>query len=189
MPLRNGPSRSVIQNGLGTLALFLFASVSSAQTLQNVPVTPFDLSHYLGRWHEIAHLPLFFERHCAADITATYTLEADGSVAVHNACRTADGKQEEANGIARRVSDRSGALKVSFAPRWLSWVPWVWADYWVIELDPEYRWAVVGSPSHKYLWILSRLPSMSRAQMDALRRHAAQRGYDVSKLIIAGEVN
>lgn len=179
----------MIRNGLCTLTLLLFAGMASSQTLENVPVAPFDLAHYLGRWHEIARLPLFFERHCVADTTATYTLEPDGSVGVHNACRTAEGKQEDATGVARLVSDRAGALKVTFAPRWLSWIPWVWADYWVIDLDPEYRWAVVGSPSRKYLWVLSREPSMTRRQWDDVRRRAAQRGYDVSKLIIAGEVN
>lgn len=133
--------------------------------------------------------PCFFERHCAAGVTATYTLEADGSVGVHNACRTAAGKLEQASGIATPLSDRPGALRVTFAPHWLSWMPWAWADYWVIELDPEYRWAVVGSPSRKYLWILSRTPSMSRRQLDELRRRATQRGYDVSPMIIAGEVD
>lgn len=188
MPTLAGP-RPAIRNGFGMLALYLFAGMASSQTLQNVPVAQFDLPHYLGRWHEIARLPLYFERHCVADITATYTLEADSSVGVYNACRTADGKREDAHGVARLVSDRSGALQVTFAPRWLSWVPWVWADYWVIELDPEYRWAMVGSPSRKYLWILSRTPSMSRRQLNELRGHAAERGYDVSDLVIAGEVN
>lgn len=188
MPAHKGP-RSTILHGFLTLALLLSAGTASPQTLQNVPVAQFDLAHYMGRWHEVARLPLYFERHCAADITATYTLEADGSVGVHNACRTSDGKREDAHGIARLVSDRAGALQVRFAPEWLSWIPWVWADYWVVELDPEYRWAVVGSPSRKYLWILSRTPTMSRQQMNELRGHAAQRGYDVSKLVVAGEVN
>jgi len=183
-----GTSRSSIRNGF-TLALLLFAGGASPQTPKNVPVAQWDLARYQGRWHEIARLPLFFERHCVADITATYTLQPDGNLGVHNACRTAAGRQEQANGIARPVSERAGALKVTFAPRWLSWIPWVWANYWVIELDPAYRWAVVGSPNREYLWILSRTPSISRGQMDELRRHAAQRGYDVSKLIVADEVN
>lgn len=189
MFISKGLCHAITRNCLRMLALFLIAGVAAAQTPQNVPVAPFDLAHYLGRWYEIARLPLFFERHCVANVTATYTLEADGSVGVHNACRTAAGKLEQTNGIARPVSDRLGALKVTFAPHWLSWMPWAWADYWVVELDPKYRWAVVGSPSRKYLWILSRTPSMSRQQLDELRRHATQRGYDLSPLIIAGEVN
>ena len=63
----------------------------------------------------------------------------------------------------------------------------VWADYWVVELDPEYRWAVVGGPSRKYLWILSRTPTMDRTQYDAIRARAAQRGYPVEKLVLPGK--
>jgi len=107
-----GTSRSSIRNGF-TLALLLFAGGASPQTPKNVPVAQWDLARYQGRWHEIARLPLFFERHCVADITATYTLQPDGNLGVHNACRTAAGRQEQANGIARPVSERAGALKVT----------------------------------------------------------------------------
>lgn len=129
----------------------------------------------MGPWHEIAHLPLFFQRKCVDTVTATYTLSKDGHIQVLNACRTADGTQETANGVARSSSTGpAGALQVRFAPAWLGRLPWVWADYWVIEVDPDYRWAVVGSPSRKYLWILSRSPSMSRAQFDAIRTRSTR---------------
>jgi apolipoprotein D and lipocalin family protein len=63
----------------------------------------------------------------------------------------------------------------------------VWADYWVVELDPDYRWAVVGGPSGKYLWILARTPSMDRAQYEAIRARAARRGYPVDQLVLPGK--
>ena len=72
-----------------------------------------------------------------------------------------------------------------FAPDWLSWVPWVWADYWVIALDPEYRWAMVGEPGRDYLWILSREPWMEPALFERLRDRAAAMGYDLSPLVMA----
>ena len=84
---------------------------------------------------------------------------------------------------AQRVSyQKPGALEVRFAPQWLSWVPWTWADYWVIDLDPSYRWAVVGSPSRDYLWILSRTPTMDSAQFEQLKRKAEAKGYDLRDL-------
>lgn len=166
------------------LAALLGASlVSQAQTLPNEPVAQLDLGRYMGQWHEMAHLPLVFQRQCVGDITAQYALSKDGQISVTNACRKGDGSRDTAIGMARPDgSGRGGALQVRFAPRWLSWLPWVWADYWVIEIDPEYRWAVVGSPSRKYLWILSRSPSMSRAQFDELVARAKMRGYVLDAL-------
>jgi len=166
------------------LAIALLAMpVAHGQTLPNQPVTQLDLDRYMGQWHEIAHLPIVFQRQCVSDITATYTLTKDGQIQVLNACRTRDGTRDSASGMARPARNGlPGALQVRFAPAWLGWLPWVWADYWVLEVDPDYRWAVVGSPSRKYLWILSRSPSMSRVQFDAIRARAAMRGYVLDSL-------
>lgn len=168
--------------------LLAMAPAAAQPALPNEPVPRLDLPRYLGSWHEIAHLPMFFQRQCKDAITATYRMRGDGAVEVHNACRTRDGSMDAADGVAR-LKDRPGALQVRFAPAWLSWLPWVWADYWVIELDPDYRWAVVGSPSRKYLWVLSREPRMDRRLFDTLREHAAQRGYPVDKLVVAAPVD
>ena len=153
-------------------------------SLPNRPVATLDIARYAGTWHEIAHLPLYFQRKCIDTITATYTPRKDGTLAVHNACRTAKG-MDASDGVARRVDAASGALKVRFVPGWLAWLPMVWADYWVIELDPDYRWAVVGSPSRKYLCVLSREPSMPASQFRAIRDRAQARGYPVDRLIMA----
>lgn len=168
---------------LATTAAFLAVFTAHAQALPNQPVPQLDLKRYLGTWHEIAHLPLVFQRQCVSDITAEYTVAMDGQIRVFNACRTREGAVDSATGVARLVRPGpEGALQVRFAPGWLSWLPWVWADYWVVEIDPEYRWAVVGSPSRKYLWILSRSPDMTRAQFDAIRSRATQRGYALDDL-------
>ena len=170
------------------LAIALASGAGNAQdgALPNDPVPALDLQRYGGEWHEIAHLPLYFQRRCAANITATYTPRAYGTVAVRNACDDKDGKTIVSEGTARTVAGHPGRLQVRFAPDWLAWVPMVWGDYWVIELDPEYRWAVIGGPSRKYLWILSRTPTMARALFDDIRARAAQRGYPVDRLILAG---
>lgn len=168
---------------------FVFALAAVAGSAHaNRSVDDLDLARYAGTWHEMAHLPMFFQRKCVDEITATYTAQEDGRIEVRNACRTADGTRNESVGEAKPVDGEPGQLKVRFAPAWLSWVPGVWADYWVIDLDPAYQWAVVGGPSRKYLWILSRTPTMERALYDRLVSDAAGRGYPVSKLVQAAPI-
>ncbi|MCC8671455.1 lipocalin family protein [Xanthomonas arboricola] len=166
-----------------SFALLLPLMAAAQQPVRAVP--QLDISRYAGQWHEIAHLPVSFQKKCRSDITASYTLRDDGLIGVRNSCRSADGELTQAEGVARPVEGRPGQLLVRFAPEWLSWLPLVWADYWVIALDPDYQWAVVGEPDRKYLWILSRSPQMPRAQLEQLKRQATQMGYDLSPLIVA----
>ncbi len=91
----------------------------------------------------------------------------------------------ESVGEARKVDGHPGQLKVRFAPGWLSWLPMVWADYWVIDLDKDYGWAVVGGPGKKYLWVLSRTPTMDKELFERIKANAARRGYPVDKLVMA----
>jgi len=163
----------------------LLALAASAPAWAAAPVTSvevLDMDRYAGQWHEIAHLPVSFQKKCVGDITATYSLRADGRISVHNACREADGDRVAADGVARPVEGHPGRLQVRFVPDWLSWVPLVWADYWVIALDPGYQWAVVGEPDRKYLWILSRSPSMDKALFEQLKARAEAMGYDLAPL-------
>ena len=172
------------------LTLLLFAGLAPAavraQDVTSVPAL--DLSRYAGEWHEIARLPMYFQRQCRSEITAQYTLREDGLVGVRNRCKTDDGTHDVVDGVARVDARHPGRLEVRFAPDWLSWVPMVWADYWVIALDPGYQWAMVGEPDRDYLWILSRTPQMERAQFDALKAQAEAMGYDLSDLVTSGTV-
>ena len=167
-----------------SLTLTVLMAAATGAPLPNKPVPALDLDRYTGRWHEIAHLPMFFQRKCASDTTATYTRKPDGTIEVDNACRKQDGEMQRSIGAARPVAGSPGALEVRFAPKWLGWVPGVWADYWVVDLDPNYRWAVVGGPSQKYLWILSRSPTMDQATLDGIKDRATKRGYDITKLVM-----
>jgi apolipoprotein D and lipocalin family protein len=166
------------------LLLLLSASSHAAQPLQSVP--NLDVARYAGQWFEIAHLPMRYQKDCLADITATYTPQRDGTLGVRNTCRTAKGT-DVAEGVARPVAGHPARLEVSFAPGWLSWVPFVWADYWVIAIDPDYRWAIVGEPDRDYLWILSRTPSMDRARFEELKSRATAMGYDLGPLIVPAD--
>ena len=133
----------------------------------------------MGKWYEIAHLPAWFQRDCAGDTTATYTLRSDGRISVLNQCRKSDGSVKSATGTAH-IASSSGPntkLKVSFF-----WP--FYGDYWIIDLDPEYRWAVVGHPRRKYLWILSRQPQLDPALYAQILDRAQRQGFDVTRLLI-----
>jgi len=143
------------------------APVQSAGTI--------DLARYAGKWYEIAAFPMFFQRQCVGDTTAEYTLRPDGEIAVRNRCRTESGF-DEANGTAWAVEGAvNSQLKVSFFWPFRS-------DYWVIGLDPDYRWAVVGNPNRKYLWVLSRTPVLPKEHLDRALQAATKQGYDLAQL-------
>ncbi|MEP6632699.1 MAG: lipocalin family protein [Luteimonas sp.] len=172
------------------LILSLLALTGASVAAEPVrAVAQLDVSRYAGQWYEVARLPVFFERRCAADVSATYTLRDDGLIGVRNACRTSDGSTDASEGVARPVPGKAGQLKVRFAPDFLGWLPFVWADYWVIDLDPGYQWAVVGEPRRKYLWILSRTPSMDRAAFERAKQHAKAMGYILDGLVVSAPLH
>lgn len=140
-------------------------------------VSPVDLPRYMGTWYEIARLENRFERGCEA-VTATYALREDGRVDVLNLCHVGavSGRERSSHGVGR-VPDPSapGKLEVSFFGPF-------WGDYQIIALDTDYRWAVVGAPNRKYLWILSRTPRMDARDRDVAVSAARSQGFDVSVL-------
>ena len=166
------------------LALASGAAVAQDAALPNASVPALDLQRYGGQWHEIAHLPMFFQRKCVANITATYTPLEDGRLRVVNACRKADGTRQSVEGMARRSGERAAELEVRFAPAWLSFLPFVWADYWVIAVDRDYQWAIVGEPDRDYLWFLTREPTVDAATFEALKARARSMGYKLDDLVV-----
>jgi apolipoprotein D and lipocalin family protein len=143
-----------------------------------------DYQRYAGTWYEIARLPNRFERSCATDVTATYVLRNDGRITVSNRCLTADGRLQEATGVARRVDGQPrSVLQVRFAPALLSVLPFVWGDYQIIALGPDYDYALVGAPSRSYLWILARQPVLRPDLYAQIADHARMQGFDVSRLV------
>lgn len=163
---------------IGAPALSLAEPGKPLPTVQSV-----DLERYSGRWYEISRLPMWFERHCLDNITANYTVRQDARIDVVNSCRTDNG-QISARGIAEMPDlKQPGRLRVRFAPDWLAWLPAVWGDYWIIDLDPDYRWVMVGAPSRGYLWILSRTPQLDPAIVVRLKQAAATLDFDVAPMI------
>lgn len=149
--------------------LLLLLGVSAAPSV--------DLERYAGKWYEIARLPNRFQRDCAGEVTATYTLRPDGKITVLNQCRTMEGKLKSAKGTAR-PADKNGPnskLKVTFF-----WP--FWGDYWILDLDPGYRWAVVGEPSRKYLWLLSREPKLDEGLYNQILERVKAQGYSLDQV-------
>jgi apolipoprotein D and lipocalin family protein len=139
-----------------------------------------DLARYAGTWFEAARFPTSFQdsaRVRCEDVSATYALRPDGDVMVVNRCRNAlaGGAERVAEGVARSASPGNDRLRVSFF-----WP--FFGDYWVIGLDPEYRWAVVGAPGRDYLWVLSRTAQMAPADYDAAVAIARREGFDTARL-------
>lgn len=151
------------------------------QSLPSLKVPP-----YLGTWYQVALFPNAFQKQCVSDTTATYRALSDGSVEVTNRCKLADGRWDEAVGMALPTGRREGEdlqpaqLKVSFLPAALRWLPVGWGAYWVIQLADNGRYAVVSEPSRKYLWVLSRQPQLSAADESAIRSRLLEQGFSLS---------
>jgi apolipoprotein D and lipocalin family protein len=163
---------------------FIFLSAGSGckndkpENMDFSTVKELDLERYMGTWYEIARFDHSFERGLMG-VTASYELRPDGKITVINAGykTSLDGKYKEAKGKAKQPNpDEPGKLKVAF-------FLFFYADYFILELDEEYQWVLIGSSSGKYLWILSRTPKLDDKTRDYILKKATERGYDTDKLI------
>ena len=164
-----------------SLQSFLDLYYACAVALQTIPAL--DVPRYMGTWYEIARYPNWFQDKCVSDTRAEYSALADGRVQVINRCREENGDMSKAVGIARQIGAAdSPRLEVRFAPAWLSFLPLVWGDYWIIDLDPDYQLAAVSEPGRDYLWVLSRTREVDAKAYDALLKRLAERGFELDKL-------
>ena len=161
-------------------------SATAAQTNPSAEpkaVDAIDVQKYAGTWYEVARLPMYFQRNCASDVQAKYSLNSDKTIKVRNQCMNKEGKLDVSEGVAYPQNDGNSQLKVSFLPKGLRWVPFSKGDYWVLRVDEDYQVALVGGPSHRYLWLLSRTPDVDEAVIEDYLNTAIAQGYDLSKLI------
>ena len=182
----------IVSQWAAVLALSLATALqtAAAQTQPPVPVRTVsfvDLDRYAGEWFEIARFPNRFQRNCIGDVRASYARRPDGRVDVVNRCRTAEG-ETTARGVARIADEQTLAkLKVRFAPVWLSFVPLVWGDYWILGLAPDYSWAVVGDPRREYLWVLARTSQLDPVPTATALAAARDNGFDVTRLVFTSQ--
>lgn len=145
------------------------------QNIDNHTVTQVDLARYMGTWYEIARYDHYFEREMTL-VTATYAFKPNGKIMVLNEGYK-NGKHKQVIGKAYLPqANDPGKLKVSF-------FLWFYSDYYILELDPDYRYAVIGSSSEKYLWILSRTKTLPDSLNAEILQRLEKRGYDTGKLI------
>jgi lipocalin len=170
--------RNVPVTGLVLLFILGCASAGKMNVIDTTTVIDMDIERYLGKWYEIARFPNSFEKGLVG-VTAEYSYRKDGKIRVVNSGYrgSLDGKRSRIEGKARIPDkDEPGKLKVSF-------FLFFYSDYYILELDEDYHWALVGSSSQKYLWILNRTPQMDEGTYRMILDQARERGYDLSELI------
>ncbi len=152
------------------LLLLACSSCTTEPTPALPTVQSVDVARYMGNWYEITKLPNRFQSMCVSDTQANYRLDGD-IVRVKNSCRDADGKIQDANGIAKIVDGSGNAkLRVSFFRPF-------YGNYWILALDPDYQWVLIGEPHREYGWVLARSPQMDDAELKLVLDKAEALGY------------
>lgn len=159
---------------LALLAL-LFTGCGSTTHAPLPTVAHVDLNRYLGTWYEIARFEQSFQKGCT-DVTATYSLKTNGDINVLNRCATATNPDKSAQGVAYATDETNSKLKVSFFRPF-------YGNYWIIDLDEAYTYAVIGEPKREYLWILSRTTTLPKETLEAILQKLSNLGFDTSKLL------
>ena len=169
--------------GRGPSQRSLLAGDAGARGVEAVPWL--DLERYVGRWYGVAWLPLPFQRRCQGELEVEYAMRDDGLIAVRSVCRSEGGRLTESHGVARQPEPlrEPAKLQVRFAPAWLHRLRLVWNEHWVIGLDRDYGWAIVGEPQRRYLWILCREERMDYHLLEELKAVARRMGYDLAPLL------
>lgn len=160
---------------LMTLGAQIFAQENVS--IEPTTVKSVDLEKYIGSWYEIAKIPNRFQSDCAKNTTATYSMNEDGRIKVLNQCTEVDGEVSSSEGVARIIDTVTNAkLEVSFVS-FLGWRPF-WGAYWVIGLEKNYQWAIVGHPEREYGWILSRTKLISEETKSKIFSILVANGYN-----------
>jgi apolipoprotein D and lipocalin family protein len=156
------------------------------RALPNLEVAP-----YMGTWYQVAWIPNRFQKQCMSDTVAIYRDLGNGSVEVLNRCKLADGKSDSVLGVARPPAGEArieagqlmpARLEVSFVPAWLRWTGIGWGAYWVVDLAPDGRYAIVSEASREYLWVLARQPALTPADDATIKTKLQALGFDLGRV-------
>ena len=163
--------------------VIMMFSISSCKNPRDLPtVSHVDLNQYIGTWYEIARLPNRFEKGLE-HVSATYSFREDGKIKVLNGGRDSIGNWKQSIGKAWVPdSDQPGRLKVQFF--------WPFAgNYYIIALDEEYQYALVGDPSRKFLWVLSKTKQLDSDIYNQLLDIAENSGFDVDQMMLVDQAD
>lgn len=178
---------------LALAAGLLGATPAQAQlTLPPLQALPsLDVAAYMGTWYQVAWIPNRFQKQCVSDTAANYRERGDGTVEVQNRCKLANGKFDDVLGVARPPAGVSrieagklmpARLEVSFLPAWLRWTGIGWGAYWVVDLAPDGRYAIVSEATREYLWILARQPVLTPTDDTAIKTRLQALGFDLARV-------
>lgn len=171
--------------------IFYIATVAAlagcASSNPSLPTQPsVDLNKYAGTWYEQARLPNSFQRDCASDVRADYTVQPGNTIKVVNQCKQKDGSEKtaQAEGLlaANDTAPDFSKLQVRFAPKWMSWLPMVWGEYWIIKIHGDYKYSLVGTQNRQFLWVLSREKQADQRVVNELLAYAANHGFAVQEV-------
>lgn len=151
------------------------------------PVQGFELHRYLGTWYEIARIPEGHDADCAASVSTQYLAAADDSVSVLTRCSTAASQVRQTVGVVTQPEAGVGRLRVSYLPRGLGWLPVARADYWVVDIDPQYRYALVGTPDRSVLRVLARESGVPQKEFERLLTRARELGFQTAQLSLTNQ--
>lgn len=165
---------------IAVLAFSVWAQAQSdVRTVSHV-----DLDRYVGKWYEIAAIPQSFEKDCAGGTTAEYSQASDGMIKVINSCNKKSGGRSVTEGRAKIEDTSSNAkLAVTFVKLGKKWVFFFSGKYWILDVDPNYRYAVVGHPNLQYAWVLSRDPVMPATDLATATSVLEKQGYDTCRVL------
>lgn len=157
---------------------------AEAEAAAPTPVAEFDLERYSGAWYVIASIPDRFYGSCASEATVTYTLEPDQRLRAESRCRSGEGGVQLSKSMLRirQPGSLASRLQMRHAPDWLSWLPQTWNELWVVDLAPDYRYAVEATPDREQVTILSRSPRLDKESYDGIVRGLRQQGFTVERL-------
>jgi len=176
--------KDLITNALITMMLTAGLTLATHAQKAVTTVDKVDLKQYSGKWFEIGRYPNRFQTKCVANTVANYTIKPNGKIEVKNECLLKDGKTDIAIGEAKIADKATNAkLKVRFAPGALSFLPFVWGNYWIIDLDKDYGWVAIGEPKREYFWVLSRKPTLDDATYQDILRRAEAMGFNPAKVL------
>lgn len=170
------------------LTIFLLFTVWNfkvfANNYHNIETAPYvDLNQYIGSWYEVASIPQSFQKQCVKNTKAEYSFGSKERINVINSCVEADGEISVANGRAIIKDKKSNSkLKVTFVKLGI-WIFPFGGNYWILDVAPDYRYALIGDPSLKYAWILSRTPDFSVSDFDYAETKFKSLGYDTCAIL------
>ncbi|ROS25923.1 lipocalin family protein [Cellulomonas sp. PhB150] len=175
-------ARAAAIAAVAVLGVSLAAPANAAEAPPR-PVASVDVAKYVGSWYQVAAVPAIYELQCAKNVTATYGLNADGTISVTNTCKTWFGGTSTVKGNARSENaPANSSLTVSFLKLGGSWLYFGGPNYQVLGLGAQYDWAVVGDPSRASGFVLSRTPALTATQLADVRATLAANGYDACDL-------